>query len=130
MMREGLLLIQWQGHKRDTVSYGFWMPITIALVIVQEMSARMGLVSKKGLADLIREKYGLRICFYSLILLVFADLGNTMAEFAGIAAAGELFGISRYLSVPLCTLIVWFIVLKRFLSISRKRFLFLAVLSI
>ena len=64
------------------------------------MSARMGIVSGKGLADLIRERFGLKVTFYSLFFLIFADLGNTMAEFAGIASAGEIFGISKYLSVP------------------------------
>ena len=100
------------------------LPITTALIIVQEMSARMGIVSGKGLADLIREKYGLRICFYSLILLIFADLGNTMAEFAGIAVAGEMFGISRYISVPLCGLLVWFLVLRGSYKLVEKFFIF------
>ena len=66
------------------------IPVTIALMMFQEMSARMGIVSGKGLADLIREKFGLKITFYSLFFLLFADLGNTMAEFAGIASAGEI----------------------------------------
>lgn len=88
------------------------IPVTIALVMFQEMSARMGIVSGKGLADLIREKFGLKIAFYSLFFLLFADLGNTMAEFAGIASAGEIFGASRYFTVPLCGLAVWLIVLK------------------
>ncbi|MDO9184268.1 MAG: Nramp family divalent metal transporter [Bacteriovorax sp.] len=88
------------------------IPVTIALMMFQEMSARMGIVSGKGLADLIREKFGLRITFYSLFFLLFADLGNTMAEFAGIAAAGEIFGATRYLTVPICALLVWILVLK------------------
>lgn len=88
------------------------IPVTIALIMFQEMSARMGIVSGKGLADLIREKFGLKITFYSLFFLLFADLGNTMAEFAGIASAGEIFGISRYFTVPICALAVWLIVLK------------------
>ena len=58
------------------------LPITVALIIVQEMSARMGVVSGKGLADLIREKFGAKVTFYTIIFLVIADLGNTMAEFA------------------------------------------------
>ena len=87
-------------------------PITVALVMFQEMSARMGIVSGKGLADLIREKFGLKITFYSLFFLLFADLGNTMAEFAGIASAGEIFGASRFFTVPICALAVWLIVLK------------------
>ncbi|PIK16484.1 Nramp family divalent metal transporter [Halobacteriovorax sp. JY17] len=88
------------------------VPITVALVMVQEMSARMGIASGKGLADLIREKFGLKVTFYSLFLLIFADLGNTMAEFAGIASAGEIFGISKYVSVPLCSLFVWLLITK------------------
>jgi NRAMP (natural resistance-associated macrophage protein)-like metal ion transporter len=88
------------------------VPITVALIMVQEMSARMGIASGKGLADLIREKFGLKVTFYSLFLLIFADLGNTMAEFAGIASAGEIFGISRYISVPLCSLFVWLLITK------------------
>jgi NRAMP (natural resistance-associated macrophage protein)-like metal ion transporter len=88
------------------------VPITVALIMVQEMSARMGIASGKGLADLIREKFGLRVTFYSLFLLIFADLGNTMAEFAGIASAGEIFGISRYISVPFCSLFVWILITK------------------
>ncbi len=80
--------------------------------MVQEMSARMGIVSGKGLADLIRERFGLKITFYTVIFLVIADLGNTMAEFAGIASAGEIFGISKYISVPICSLFVWLLIIK------------------
>ncbi len=98
-------------------------PITTALIIVQEMSARMGIVSGKGLADLIREKFGLKVTFYSLILLIFADLGNTMAEFAGIAASTELFGVSRYISVPICALIVWLIIIKGSYKLVEKVFI-------
>ncbi len=87
-------------------------PVTVALVMFQEMSARMGIVSGKGLADLIREKFGLKITFYALFFLLFADLGNTMAEFAGIASSGEIFGLSRYISVPICATLVWLLVLK------------------
>ena len=99
------------------------LPITVALIIVQEMSARMGIVSRKGLADLIREKYGLKITFYLLILLIFADLGNTMAEFAGIASASEIFGISKYISVPICSLFVWLLVLKGDYKIVERVFI-------
>ncbi len=88
------------------------IPVTIALIMFQEMSARMGIVSGKGLADLIREKFGLRITFYSLFFLLFADLGNTMAEFAGIASSGEIFGLSRTITVPICAALVWLLVLK------------------
>jgi Mn2+/Fe2+ NRAMP family transporter len=87
-------------------------PVTVALIMFQEMSARMGIVSGKGLADLIREKFGLKITFYALFFLLFADLGNTMAEFAGIASSAEMFGLTRYISVPICATLVWLIVLK------------------
>lgn len=99
------------------------IPITVALIMVQEMSARMGIVSGKGLADLMREKFGLKITFYSLFFLIFADLGNTMAEFAGIAAAGEIFGISKYLSVPICSLFVWILITKGDYKIIERVFL-------
>lgn len=99
------------------------IPITVALIMVQEMSARMGIVSGKGLADLIREKFGLKITFYSLLLLVFADLGNTMAEFAGIASAGEIFGISKYISVPVCSIFVWLLVTKGNYKIVERVFI-------
>lgn len=99
------------------------LPITVALIMVQEMSARMGIVTGKGLADLIRERYGLRITFYSLFFLIIADLGNTMAEFAGIASAGEIFGISKYLSVPVCSLLVWLLITKGNYKIIERVFL-------
>ena len=72
------------------------IPITIALVVVQEMSARMGAVTGKGLSDLIREEFGFRVTFLTMIALVLANFGNVMAEFAGVAASLEIFGLSRY----------------------------------
>ncbi len=99
------------------------IPITVALMMVQEMSARMGIVSGKGLADLIREKFGLKVTFYTLIFLIFADLGNTMAEFAGIASAGEIFGISKYITVPISSLFVWLLILKGDYKIVERVFL-------
>ncbi|MDD0853922.1 divalent metal cation transporter [Halobacteriovorax sp. GB3] len=99
------------------------LPITVALIMVQEMSARMGIVSGKGLADLIREKFGLKVTFYTLFFLIFADLGNTMAEFAGIASAGEIFGISKYISVPICSLFVWLLILKGDYKIVERVFI-------
>jgi NRAMP (natural resistance-associated macrophage protein)-like metal ion transporter len=86
------------------------IPITIALVVVQEMCARMGAVTGKGLADLIRENFGVRLTFYAMVLLLLADLGNTVAEFAGIAASLEIFGVSRFASVPLAAVFVWWLV--------------------
>src|SRR5713101_4201889 len=86
------------------------LPITVALVVVQEMCARMGAVTGKGLADLIRENFGVRLTFYAMVLLLLADLGNTVAEFAGVAASLEIFGVSRYVSVPLAAAFVWWLV--------------------
>ena len=76
------------------------IPMTMALVVVQEMSARMGAVTGKGLSDLIREEYGFRITFFMMLGLVITNFGNMVAEFAGIASSLELFHISRYISVP------------------------------
>ena len=99
------------------------IPITIALIIIQEMSARMGAVTGKGLADLIRENYGVRITFYLMILLLITDLGNTVAEFAGWAAAMEIFGVSKYLSVPIGALFIWWLVVKGTYRTVEKVFL-------
>src|SRR3981189_3090308 len=88
------------------------IPITVALIVVQEMCARMGAVTGKGLSDLIREEFGLRTTFLVMIVLVLANLTNMMADFAGIASSLELFGISRYISVPLGAAGVWLLVLK------------------
>jgi Mn2+/Fe2+ NRAMP family transporter len=88
------------------------IPITLVLIIVQEMSARMGVVTGKGLADLIRENYGIKVTFYLMILLLLTDLGNTVAEFAGWAAAMEIFGVSKYISVPIGALFIWWLVVK------------------
>ncbi len=86
------------------------VPITIALVVVQEMCARMGAVTGKGLADLIRENFGVRLTFYAMVLLLLADLGNTVAEFAGVAASLEIFGLPRYATVPVAAAFVWWLV--------------------
>lgn len=86
--------------------------ITISLIVVQEMSARMGAVTQKGLADLIREEFGVRTTVGVLALLLIADIGNTMAEFAGAAWACEVFGISKFISVPAAAIFVWFLVLR------------------
>ena len=99
------------------------IPITLVLVIVQEMGARMGVVSGKGLSDLIREKFGVKITFYLMILLILTNLGNTIAEFAGIAASLEIFGISRYLAVPLSVLFLMWLAVKGTYSSVEKVFL-------
>ncbi|MBI2521940.1 MAG: Nramp family divalent metal transporter [Bdellovibrio sp.] len=99
------------------------IPITIALICIQEMGSRMAIVTGKGLADLIREKYGLRITFYTLSLCLIADLGNITAEFAGLASASEIFGLSRYIAVPICALLVWPLVIKGNYKIVERVFI-------
>ncbi len=99
------------------------VPITVALIVVQEMVARMGVVTGKTLADLIREKFGVRSMFYLLIALLVADLGNTVAEFAGWASALEIFGVSKYISVPIGAAAVWFLVVKGTYRVVEKIFL-------
>lgn len=89
-----------------------FIPMTLALIVVQEMSARMGAVTGKGLADLIRENFGVRLTIFILIGLLIADIGNTVAEFAGVASSMEVFGVSKYITVPLGALLVWLLVVK------------------
>jgi len=88
------------------------IPITVALVVVQEMSARMGVMTGKGLADLIRENFGVRVTFWVMVALLIADVGNTIAEFSGAAASLSIFGVPAWVSVPITAVAVWFLVLK------------------
>lgn len=99
------------------------IPITIALIIIQEMCARMGVVSGKGLSDLIRERFGAKITVYLMIVLFLANLGNTISEFAGIAASLEIFGVSKYISVPIGAFFVWWLVVKGNYKSVEKVFL-------
>src|SRR5436190_23896453 len=99
------------------------IPITMALVVVQEMAARMGAVTGKGLSDLIREEFGFRVTFFMMIALVITNFGNIMAEFAGVASSLELFGVSRYIIVPLAAAIVWLLVVQGTYSSVEKIFL-------
>jgi Mn2+/Fe2+ NRAMP family transporter len=103
------------------------IPITIALVVIQEMSARMGAVTGKGLAELIRENYGVKITFWLMLCLFVTDLGNTAAEFAGWAASNEMFGVNKYISVPVGALLVWLLVVKGSYRIVEKVFLAICV---
>lgn len=99
------------------------IPITVALIVVQEMVARMGVVTGKGLADLIREEYGFRITFILMVLLLVADLGNTISEFAGLASGMSVLGVSRYIAVPLGALIVWGLVVEGTYRLVERVFL-------
>jgi Mn2+/Fe2+ NRAMP family transporter len=103
------------------------LPITLVLIITQEMCSRMGAVTGKGLSDLIREEFGLRITFLLMGVLVLANMTNVMAEFAGVASSLELFHISRYVSVPLAAFAVWFLVVKGSYQSVEKIFLFACV---
>jgi NRAMP (natural resistance-associated macrophage protein)-like metal ion transporter len=88
------------------------IPTTIALIVIQEMVARMGVVTGKGLSDLIRENYGVKTTFFMMIILLVANFGTTIAEFAGWAASMEIFGFSKYVMVPFGAFLIWLLVTK------------------
>ncbi len=115
-------------YSQAGAQYGYkllWtmLPITLALIVVQEMCARMGVVTGKGLSDLIREEFGLRMTFVMMVLLVVVNFGNVIAEFSGIAGSVELFHVSKYISVPLCALAVWLLVVRGDYKSVEKIFL-------
>ena len=103
------------------------IPAFIVLVVIQEMNARMGIVTGKGLADLIRENAGLKVTFFIFIGLLIADIGNTTTEFAGVAGSMEVFGVSKYISVPIVGLLVWVLVVKGTYKIAERIFLLFSV---
>jgi len=110
-------------------SYGYrllWtlIPSFILLVVVQEMNARMGIVTGKGLADLIRENFGVKITAFIFLGLVTADIGNTATEFAGVAGSLQIFGVSKYFSVPCVAVGVWLLVTKGNYRTAERIFLF------
>jgi Mn2+/Fe2+ NRAMP family transporter len=122
-------------YSQAGAQYGYtllWtmIPITLALIVVQEMCARMGAVTGKGLSDLIREEFGLRITFVIMILLVIVNFGNVVAEFSGIAGSMQLFHISKYASVPVCAFLVWFLVVKGDYKSVEKIFIVASVFYI
>ncbi|HEV2986771.1 MAG TPA: divalent metal cation transporter [Vicinamibacterales bacterium] len=99
------------------------IPITVALVVVQEMASRMGAVTGKGLSDLIREEFGFRLTFIVMVTLVITNFGNVVAEFAGVASSLELFGWSKYIVVPVAAAIVWAMVVRGSYNSIEKIFL-------
>ena len=99
------------------------IPMTIALYVSEEMCARMGVVTGKGLSDLIREEFGFRSTFFVMLAALAVDLGNTVAEFAGVAASMQIFGVSKYISVPLAAIAVWLLVVRGSYSQVEKIFL-------
>jgi len=99
------------------------IPIMIALIVIQEMCARMGVVTGKGLSDLIREKFGAKVTFYLMIGMFLTNMGNAISNFAGVAAGMEIFGVEKFLSVPLSALLVWWMVVKGTYKTVEKAFL-------
>ena len=99
------------------------IPIMIALIVVQEMCARMGVVTGKGLSDLIREKFGAKITFYLMIGVFLTNMGNVLSEFAGVAAGMEVFGVNKFISVPASAFLVWWMVVKGTYKSVEKAFL-------
>ncbi len=103
------------------------IPSFIVLLVIQEMNARMGIVTGKGLADLIRENAGVKITFFIFIGLLIADIGNTTTEFAGVAGSMEVFGVSKYISVPIVGFLIWILVVKGTYKIAERIFLLFSV---
>ena len=113
-----------------TYGYGLiWtlIPSFVVLLVIQEMNARMGIVTGKGLSDLIRENAGVKITFFIFIGLLFSNIGNTTTEFAGVAGSMEIFGVSKYISVPVVAIMVWFLVVKGTYKIAERIFLIFSV---
>src|SRR3984893_16039437 len=108
----GILTYSQAGAKYGYLPLWTLIPITLLLIVTQEMSSRMGAVTGKGLSDLIREEFGLRTTFFLMIALVLTNFTNVIAEFAGIATSLELFSISRYISVPICAVAVWLLIVR------------------
>jgi Mn2+/Fe2+ NRAMP family transporter len=103
------------------------LPAFIVLLVVQEMNARMGIVTGKGLADLIRENAGVKVTFFIFLGLIIADIANTTTEFAGVAGSMQVFGVSKYIAVPLAAIAVWFLVVKGTYRFAEKIFLIFSV---
>ena len=115
-------------YSQAGAQYGYtllWtmIPITIALIVVQEMCARMGVVTGKGLSDLIREEFGLRITFVLMVLLVVVNYTNVVTEFIGIAGSLRLFHVTKFISVPLCAILVWYMVVRGTYKSTEKIFI-------
>jgi NRAMP (natural resistance-associated macrophage protein)-like metal ion transporter len=119
----GILTYSQAGAQFGYTMLWTMIPITISLIVVQEMCARMGAVTGKGLSDLIREEFGLRITFLMMLGILITNFGNVITEFVGIAGSMGLFGVPKYYSVPICAVIVWLIAVKGQYKSVEKVFL-------
>jgi NRAMP (natural resistance-associated macrophage protein)-like metal ion transporter len=122
-------------YSQAGAQYGYallWtmIPITLALIVVQEMCARMGVVTGKGLSDLIREEFGLRVTVVVMVLLVLVNYTNVITEFIGIAGSLRLFHVSKFISVPVCAILVWLLAVRGDYKRVEKIFLFASVVYI
>src|SRR6266446_5936887 len=120
-------------YSQSGAKYGYmvlWtlIPMTIALYVSLEMCSRMGAHTGKGLSDLVREEFGLRVTFFVMMAVLVVNLGNVLAEFAGVASAMEVFGISKYISVPMAAVLVWVLVVRG--SAARVEKIFLTVCTV
>ena len=126
----GILTYSQAGSKYGYLPLWTLLPITLLLIVTQEMCSRMGAVTGKGLSDLIREEFGLRTTFLLMFILVLANLTNVMANFAGIAGSLELFHVPRYVSVPIGALAVWLLIVRGSYESVEKIFLFACVVYV
>ncbi len=126
----GILTYSQAGAKYGYTLLWTMIPITIALIVVQEMCARMGVVTGKGLSDLIREEFGLRLTFVLMVLLVVVNYTNVVTEFIGITGSMQLFHVSKFISVPFCAALVWYMVVKGSYKSTEKIFLIASVVYI
>src|ERR1035438_8812709 len=126
----GILTYSQAGAQYGYMLLWTMIPITIALIVVQEMCARMGVVTGKGLSDLIREEFGLRLTFVLMVLLVIVNYTNVVTEFIGIAGSMHLFHVTKFVSVPLCAGLVWTMVVKGSYKSTEKIFIIASLVYI
>jgi NRAMP (natural resistance-associated macrophage protein)-like metal ion transporter len=126
----GIFTYSQAGAKYGYLPLWTLLPIMLLLIVTQEMCSRMGAVTGKGLSDLIREEFGLRTTFFMMLALIAANLTNVMANFAGVASSLELFGVSRYITVPIGAVIVWLLVVKGTYEGVERVFLFATAIYI